>query len=188
MSTEGLRVASEGVASFADIDRIMREQAGFRLGPFELLDLTALDVSHPVMESIYHQFYEEPRFARRRSPARGSRAGSSDARRAKASIAMSTASSDVPPEPAAPHAAAGARLDQPRVARRPRAGAEADRQVRLRRAYRQRRHAPEPDSLIVVTPLGFDVTTVAAVEHLDATRIVAIDTLFRSTPSRAARS
>ena len=62
MNTEGLRVAGEGVASFAEIDRIMREQAGFRLGPFELLDLTALDVSHPVMESIYHQFYEEPRF------------------------------------------------------------------------------------------------------------------------------
>ena len=45
-----------------DIDRILRDQAGFRLGPFELLDLTALDVSHPVMESIYRQYYEEPRF------------------------------------------------------------------------------------------------------------------------------
>ncbi|HEY3599655.1 MAG TPA: 3-hydroxyacyl-CoA dehydrogenase NAD-binding domain-containing protein, partial [Paraburkholderia sp.] len=32
MNTEGLRIADEGVASFADIDRIMREQAGFRLG------------------------------------------------------------------------------------------------------------------------------------------------------------
>ena len=71
MNTEGLRSASEGVASFADIDRIMREQAGFRLGPFELLDLTALDVSHPVMESIYHQFYEEPRFTP--SPITGTR-------------------------------------------------------------------------------------------------------------------
>src|SRR5246127_5333895 len=71
MNTEGLRVAGEGVASFADIDRIMREQAGFRLGPFELLDLTALDVSHPVMESIYHQFYEEPRFTP--SPITGTR-------------------------------------------------------------------------------------------------------------------
>ncbi len=71
MNTEGLRVAGEGVASFVDIDRIMREQAGFRLGPFELLDLTALDVSHPVMESIYHQFYEEPRFTP--SPITGTR-------------------------------------------------------------------------------------------------------------------
>ncbi len=71
MNTEGLRIADEGVASFVDIDRIMREQAGFRLGPFELLDLTALDVSHPVMESIYHQFYEEPRFTP--SPTTGTR-------------------------------------------------------------------------------------------------------------------
>src|SRR6201996_3743575 len=71
MNTEGLRVAGEGVASFAEIDRIMREQAGFRLGPFELLDLTAVEVSHPVMESIYHQFYEEPRFTP--SPITGTR-------------------------------------------------------------------------------------------------------------------
>ena len=62
MNTEGLRVAQEAVASFAQVDAIMREQAGFRMGPFELLDLTALDVSHPVMESIYRQFYDEARF------------------------------------------------------------------------------------------------------------------------------
>ena len=55
-------MAQEAVASFAQVDAIMREQAGFRMGPFELLDLTALDVSHPVMESIYRQFYDEARF------------------------------------------------------------------------------------------------------------------------------
>ena len=32
------------------------------MGPFELLDLTGLDVSHPVMESIYNQFYHEDRY------------------------------------------------------------------------------------------------------------------------------
>ncbi|RYF64360.1 MAG: 3-hydroxyacyl-CoA dehydrogenase, partial [Comamonadaceae bacterium] len=56
--TEALRIVGEGVADFATIDRILKDQAGFRLGPFELLDLTGLDVSHPVMESIYHQYYE----------------------------------------------------------------------------------------------------------------------------------
>jgi 3-hydroxybutyryl-CoA dehydrogenase len=60
--TEALRIVGEGVADFATIDRILRDQVGFKLGPFELMDLTALDVSHPVMESIYHQYYEEPRF------------------------------------------------------------------------------------------------------------------------------
>ena len=50
--TEALRIVSEGIADFATIDRILKDQAGFKLGPFELMDLTALDVSHPVMESI----------------------------------------------------------------------------------------------------------------------------------------
>src|SRR5262249_47050925 len=60
--TEALRIVGEGVADFATVDRVLRDQVGFKLGPFELMDLTALDVSHPVMESIYHQYYEEPRY------------------------------------------------------------------------------------------------------------------------------
>lgn len=60
--TEALKILGEGVASFEDIDRILREGAGFRMGPFELLDLTGIDVSHPVMESIYNQYYSEPRY------------------------------------------------------------------------------------------------------------------------------
>jgi 3-hydroxybutyryl-CoA dehydrogenase len=57
--TEALRVLGEGIADFREVDCIMREAAGFRMGPFELMDLTGLDVSQPVMESIYHQYYQE---------------------------------------------------------------------------------------------------------------------------------
>lgn len=60
--TEALKILGEGVAGFEDIDRILRDGAGFRMGPFELLDLTGIDVSHPVMESIYNQFYNEDRY------------------------------------------------------------------------------------------------------------------------------
>ena len=60
--TEALRILGEGVADVATIDAILKDACSFRMGPFELLDLTGLDVSHPVMESIYRQFYEEPRF------------------------------------------------------------------------------------------------------------------------------
>lgn len=60
--TEALKMLDEGVAERGDIDRILRDGAGFRMGPLELLDLTGLDVSHPVMESIYNQFYQEPRY------------------------------------------------------------------------------------------------------------------------------
>ncbi len=62
LGTEGLRIVAEGIAAHADVDDILREAAGFALGPFELLDVTGLDISHVVMEEIYRQFYDEPRF------------------------------------------------------------------------------------------------------------------------------
>lgn len=60
--TEALQILSEGVAEPADIDRIARDVLGLKMGPCELLDLTGMDVSHPVMESIWTGFYTEPRF------------------------------------------------------------------------------------------------------------------------------
>jgi 3-hydroxybutyryl-CoA dehydrogenase len=60
--TEGLRIVEEQVATPADVDDVLRESLGFRMGPFELLDLTGLDVSSRVMASIYEQFQQEPRF------------------------------------------------------------------------------------------------------------------------------
>jgi 3-hydroxybutyryl-CoA dehydrogenase len=69
--TEALQALREGVAEFYEIDRCLRDCAGFRMGPFELFDLTGLDVSHPVMESIYNQYYQEPRY--RPSPLTGQR-------------------------------------------------------------------------------------------------------------------
>jgi 3-hydroxybutyryl-CoA dehydrogenase len=67
--TESLKALGEGVSDIPSIDMILKEHIvfgpnglGFKLGPFELMDLTGLDVSHPVMESIYQQFYQEPRY------------------------------------------------------------------------------------------------------------------------------
>ncbi|SDO36501.1 3-hydroxybutyryl-CoA dehydrogenase [Halomonas shengliensis] len=60
--TEGLKLLEENIAPPDDIDRILRESAGFRMGPLELFDLTGLDVSHPAMESIFEQFYHDPRY------------------------------------------------------------------------------------------------------------------------------
>ncbi len=60
--TEALAIVREGVADFATIDAILRDAAGFKMGPFELMDLTAIDVSHPVMESIHSQYYGDDRY------------------------------------------------------------------------------------------------------------------------------
>jgi 3-hydroxybutyryl-CoA dehydrogenase len=59
---ESLRVLSEGVADFATIDRILVDAAGFRIGPFALMDLVGLDIAHAVMKSMYQQYYEEPKY------------------------------------------------------------------------------------------------------------------------------
>ena len=59
---EALRVLSEGVADPATIDRILVDAAGFRLGPFGLMDLVGLDVAHAVMKSMYQQYFEEPKY------------------------------------------------------------------------------------------------------------------------------
>lgn len=59
---EALRVLSEGVADFAAIDRILVDAAGFRIGPFGLMDLVGLDVAHAVMKSLYEQYFEEPKY------------------------------------------------------------------------------------------------------------------------------
>ena len=60
--TEGLRIVQEGVANFADVDRVMREYVGLPMGPFELLDLTGLDVSGRVLREIYEGFFQDPRY------------------------------------------------------------------------------------------------------------------------------
>jgi 3-hydroxybutyryl-CoA dehydrogenase len=59
---ESLRVLQEGVADFATIDRILVDAAGFRMGPFSLLDLVGLDVAHAVMKSMHAQYYGEPKY------------------------------------------------------------------------------------------------------------------------------
>ncbi|CAA9575748.1 MAG: 3-hydroxybutyryl-CoA dehydrogenase; 3-hydroxyacyl-CoA dehydrogenase [uncultured Thermomicrobiales bacterium] len=58
---EALRIAAEGTATPAEIDRIVRA-AGFRMGPFELSDLVGLDVGLAVSRALYEQTFGEPRY------------------------------------------------------------------------------------------------------------------------------
>lgn len=59
---EALRILAEGIATPAQIDRILKDSLGFRMGPFELFDLVGLDISQAVMESLHQQFYQDPRY------------------------------------------------------------------------------------------------------------------------------
>jgi 3-hydroxybutyryl-CoA dehydrogenase len=59
---EAMRIVSEGGATVPQIDALMRS-AGFKMGPFELVDLIGVDINFAVSRSVWEQYFYEPRFA-----------------------------------------------------------------------------------------------------------------------------
>lgn len=59
---ESLRIVEDGVASAAEVDRSCVELGGFRMGPFELMDLIGIDVSLAATRAMYVQSDGEPRW------------------------------------------------------------------------------------------------------------------------------
>ena len=60
--SEALRICDEQIADIATIDWAMREIGKFKMGPFELMDLIGHDVNYVVTETVWTQFYFDPRF------------------------------------------------------------------------------------------------------------------------------
>ncbi len=58
---EALKLLEEGVASHEQIDRLLRS-AGFKMGPFELMDLIGMDVNFAVTSSLYQAFHQDSKF------------------------------------------------------------------------------------------------------------------------------
>ena len=179
--TEALRISSEGVADFATIDRILKDQIGFKLGPFELLDLTALDVSHPVMESIYHQYFEEPRYRPSIITAQRLAGGVIGKKVGEGFYRYASGVAQISAEPPVPEVD-----EMPPVWVSPRAARRAELLLLLKNlgAKIETGSAPSEQALSLVAPLGFDVTTMAVVERLDPTRTLGIDMLVADASSR----
>jgi len=60
--SESLRIYDEGVADFATIDWALKTIGGFRMGPFELMDMIGHDVNYVVTETVFTAFYFDPKF------------------------------------------------------------------------------------------------------------------------------
>ena len=173
--TEALRIVSEGIADFATIDRILRDQAGFKLGPFELMDLTALDVSHPVMESVYRQYYDEARYRPSVITAQRLAGGLLGRKTGEGFYRYTDGVMQVAPEAPAPQVA-----EMPPVWVSPRAARRSELLQLLKDlgAKIEPGASASPQALMLVAPLGFDITTMAVVERLDPARTVGIDMLI----------
>ena len=164
---ESLRVLQEGVADFAAIDRILVDAAGFRLGPFGLLDLVGLDVAHSVMKSMHAQYYGEPKYqpsflSDPRVAARllGRKTGRGWYKYGKDGVAEKIAEQKVPSQS----------LDSvwcvPEL---------KDLLVKLGAKIEAR---PDSSSVCFVAPLGHDATSAALQLKIDPARAVAVDPLF----------
>ena len=179
--TEALRIVSEGVTDFATIDRILKDQVGFKLGPFELMDLTGLDVSHPVMESIYRQYYDEARYRPSVITAQRLAGGVLGKKTGEGFYQYVEGVQQHTAEPAVPDVA-----EMPPVWVSPRASRRAELLQLLKNlgAQIETGASPSPHAITFVAPLGFDVTTVAVVERLDPARTIGIDMLVDDAATR----
>lgn len=60
LATEALHIVQDGAASFRQVDTVARRNLGFPLGPFELMDLTGMDVNYPVTANLFeHNFADD---------------------------------------------------------------------------------------------------------------------------------
>jgi 3-hydroxybutyryl-CoA dehydrogenase len=60
--SEALRIYEEGIADVSTIDHAMKEIGGFKMGPFELMDMIGHDVNYVVTETVWTQLYYDPMF------------------------------------------------------------------------------------------------------------------------------
>ncbi|HEY7241644.1 MAG TPA: 3-hydroxyacyl-CoA dehydrogenase [Burkholderiales bacterium] len=165
---EALRILSEGIADFAAIDRILVDAAGFRLGPFGLMDLVGLDVSHAVMKSMYQQYFEEPKY--RPSFLCEPRVAAGLLGR-KTGRGWYSYAKDGSPEPVADEA-------PPKAPKPQSVWAVAELKELLARLEARMAARPDAASVCFVAPLGKDTSACALELGLDPRRTVAVDPLF----------
>src|SRR5436190_3418165 len=162
---ESLRILSEGVADHATIDRILMDAAGFRIGPFGLMDLVGLDVAHAVMKSMYEQYFEEPKY-RPSFIAEPRVAAGLLGRKTKRGWYEYAPDMQMPPEGAAPKAKPASVWAVPEL------------KELLLGLGAKVEAKPGAETVCFVAPLGLDATAAALEHKLDPTRTVALDPLF----------
>ncbi|WP_313089313.1 3-hydroxyacyl-CoA dehydrogenase [Pseudomonas sp.] len=171
--TEAQRILSEGIATPEQIDRILRDGPGFRMGPFELFDLTGLDISHAVMESVHDQFYQDPRYTPSYLAAQRVAAGLLGRKSGQGYYRYENGQQMRSPEPRFEPVS----LDRPFWLDSLDPGLRAEVGAVLQQAGARLESAPEPSdtAICLITPLGEDASSCVERLGLPAVRTLALD-------------
>jgi 3-hydroxybutyryl-CoA dehydrogenase len=174
---EAQRILIENIASPNDIDRILTGAPGFKLGPYALADLVGMDIGHAVQESFFSQFYAEPAYAP--SPLTALRvAGGLYGQKSNQGWYTYKDGKRIDPEPKpVPNARPMPIWIKPSQ-HHPELQAQLLDILGKSGATIESGKEPGKDALILLTPVGFDVTTAATDLKLDPRRCVAVDVLF----------
>jgi 3-hydroxybutyryl-CoA dehydrogenase len=104
---EALRLVQEGLATHEQVDRVCRLGGGFRMGPFELMDLVGIDVGFEVSKSFYAQSFGEPRWRPSMLAARKVASGNLGRKTGRGWYEYPEEGSHRPEDPPAPEATGG---------------------------------------------------------------------------------
>lgn len=177
LGPETQRILMEGIASIDEIDRILTGAPGFRMGPFTLGDMVGIDIGAAAMESMYEQFFHEPAYAPTPLMALRAAGGLYGQKTGSGWYSYKDGKKIEPaqkPVPATRPKSVWVRpsdnnqdLQEPLLAYLKEQGFEVE-----------TGSSPSKDALIVLTPVGYDVTTAVADLKYDGARTVAVDVLF----------
>jgi 3-hydroxybutyryl-CoA dehydrogenase len=175
--TEGLRLLYENVTDVQAVDAVMRDCAGFRMGPFELMDLTGLDVTYPASEQVYNQYFQEPRLRPTPLQQRRFSAGLLGRKTGEGFYRYEEGKKVEHEEPPAPDVS----LDAPVWIGRsvPDLAAALTALLKDTGVSLDTGNRPAQGSVGLLTPEGHDATTLALQEGVDPERAVAVDMIFQ---------
>jgi 3-hydroxybutyryl-CoA dehydrogenase len=182
--TEALALLEEGVADAPTVDRVARDVLGLRMGPFELTDLTGLDVTASVIESVWSGFQHSERLRPSWLTANRVDAGLHGRKTGRGFYDHGADATTRPAEPEPEPAAGG---DQSRLVWADVAGPHAallrrvlvEAGARVEDGERPSRHA-----VVLVPTWGTTVAATVAAEGLPRERTLGVDPLSLTTTRR----